>query len=104
MGGRRAARGETRRARREAAAARTGRTTHARNRSDTLLVPGLIFVATVVALVSSLGAPLVPRIAQVQHVPVGDAQWSLTITLLVGAVATPLMGRLGDGPHRRADP
>jgi MFS family permease len=67
-----------------------------------VLVPGLIFVATVVALVSSLGAPLVPRIAEVQHVPVGDAQWSLTITLLVGAVATPLMGRLGDGPYRRA--
>jgi predicted MFS family arabinose efflux permease len=67
-----------------------------------VLVPGLVFVATVVALVSSLGAPLVPRIAEVRDVPVGDAQWSLTITLLVGAVATPLMGRLGDGPHRRA--
>ena len=43
-----------------------------------------------------------PRIAEVLEVPVGDAQWSLTTTLLVGAVATPLMGRLGDGPHRRA--
>ena len=31
-----------------------------------------------------------------------DAQWSLTITFLVGAVATPVLGRLGDGPHRRA--
>jgi MFS family permease len=66
-----------------------------------VLVPGLIFVATVVALVSSLGAPLVPLIAEAKGVPVGDAQWSLTITLLIGAVATPLMGRLGDGPHRR---
>jgi predicted MFS family arabinose efflux permease len=34
-------------------------------------------------------------------VPLADAQWSLTITLLVGAVATPTMGRLGDGPRRR---
>src|SRR3712207_4448265 len=31
-----------------------------------------------------------------------DAQWALTVTLLVGAVATPVIGRLGDGPHRRA--
>src|SRR3954469_581386 len=58
-------------------------------RRQRVLVPGLVFVATVVALVSSLGAPLVPRIAEVRDVPVGDAQWSLTITLLVGAVATP---------------
>jgi hypothetical protein len=37
----------------------------------------------------------------VDHVSLTDAQWSLTITLLVGSVATPVMGRLGDGPHRR---
>ncbi|MCU1593889.1 MAG: transporter, partial [Frankiales bacterium] len=29
------------------------------------------------------------------------AQWSLTISFLMGAVATPTLGRLGDGPHRR---
>lgn len=29
------------------------------------------------------------------------AQWTLTITLLSGAIATPLLGRLGAGPHRR---
>src|SRR3712207_9491738 len=28
-------------------------------------------------------------------------QCPLTATLLVGAVATPVVGRLGDGPHRR---
>ncbi|MGW0767603.1 MFS transporter [Streptomyces sp. NPDC002676] len=54
-----------------------------------------------VAVVSSLGAPLVPTIAAADHVSLSDAQWSLTVTLLVGAVATPAMGRLGDGPHRR---
>jgi len=29
------------------------------------------------------------------------SQWALTVALLVGAVATPLMGRLGDGDRRR---
>src|SRR4051812_14236550 len=54
----------------------------------------------VVAVVSSLGAPLIPTIATVEHVSLADAQWSLTITMLVGAVTTPTLGRLGDGPHR----
>ncbi|MEY9837674.1 MFS transporter [Streptacidiphilus sp. EB103A] len=65
------------------------------------LVPVLVFLGMVVAVISSLGSPLVPTIASVDHVSLSDAQWSLTITLLVGAVATPTMGRLGDGPHRR---
>jgi predicted MFS family arabinose efflux permease len=66
------------------------------------LAPGLIFVATVVALVSSLGAPLIPTIAAVDGVAISTAQWSLTVTMLVGAVATPMLGRLADGPRRRA--
>ncbi|WP_051839348.1 MFS transporter [Streptomyces sp. NRRL F-5126] len=65
------------------------------------LVPGLVFMGMVVAVVSSLGAPLIPTIAQSDHIFVGDAQWALTVTFLVAAVATPLTGRLGDGPHRR---
>src|SRR6195952_2144529 len=55
----------------------------------------------VAAIVGSLGAPLVPTVAAATHVSLADAQWSLTISLLAGAVATPVMGRLGDGPHRR---
>jgi predicted MFS family arabinose efflux permease len=70
-------------------------------RTDPLLVPVLVYLGMVVAIVSSLGAPLVPTIAGATHVSVADAQWSLTISLLVGAVATPTMGRLGDGPRRR---
>ncbi|MGW3659689.1 MFS transporter [Streptomyces sp. NPDC005151] len=65
------------------------------------LVPVLVFLGAVVAVISSLGAPLIPTIATVDHVPLAEAQWSLTITMLVGAVATPVMGRLGDGPGRR---
>ncbi|MER5640212.1 MFS transporter [Kitasatospora sp. NPDC002227] len=66
------------------------------------LVPVLVFLGLVVAVISSLGAPLVPTIAARDHVSPASAQWSLTITLLIGAVATPTMGRLGDGPRRRA--
>jgi predicted MFS family arabinose efflux permease len=65
------------------------------------LVPVLVFVALLVSLISSLGAPLVPTIATEYGVSVGSAQWSLTITLVVGAVATPVVGRLGDGPRRQ---
>ncbi|SCX55756.1 Major Facilitator Superfamily protein [Klenkia marina] len=65
------------------------------------LVPVLVFVGTVVAVISSLGAPLVPAIAASTGATLPDAQWALTVTLLVGAVATPVVGRLGDGPHRR---
>ncbi|WP_338703198.1 MFS transporter [Streptomyces sp. Q6] len=65
------------------------------------LVPVLVSLGMLVAVVSSLGAPLIPTIAAQDHVSVSTAQWALTVTMLVGAVATPVMGRLGDGPHRK---
>lgn len=65
------------------------------------LVPVLVLIGMVTSVVSSLGAPLLPTIARVDHVSLGDAQWSLTVTVLVGAVAAPILGRLGDGPARR---
>jgi len=65
------------------------------------LVPVLVFLGMVVSVVSSLGAPLVPTIARTEHVSLATAQWSLTVTLLAGALATPTMGRLADGPRRR---
>ncbi len=65
------------------------------------LVPVLVFLGLVVAAIGSLGAPLVPTVAAVDGVSIGAAQWTLTITLLVGAIATPVLGRLGDGARRR---
>jgi MFS family permease len=64
-------------------------------------VPSLLAIGLVVSVISSLGAPLIPTIARELHASLGATQWSLTATLLVGAVASPLVGRLGDGPHRR---
>ncbi|MEU6752011.1 MFS transporter [Spirillospora sp. NPDC046719] len=67
-----------------------------------LLVPALMFIALVVAAVGSLGTPLITSVATTFHVSLDSAQWTLTIALLSGAVATPVLGRLGAGPHRRA--
>ncbi|MFF9244860.1 MFS transporter [Streptomyces sp. NPDC014776] len=67
-----------------------------------LLVPSLLFIALVVAAVGSLGTPLITSVASTFHVSLDSAQWTLTIALLSGAVATPVLGRLGAGPHRRA--
>jgi MFS family permease len=65
------------------------------------MVPTLVLVAALVAIVSSLGAPLIPTIAQADHVSLSTAQWLLTAALLTGALATPIMGRLADGPRQR---
>jgi predicted MFS family arabinose efflux permease len=55
-----------------------------------------------VAVVGSLGAPLITRVAASYGVSLAAAQWTLTVTLLSGAVAAPLIGRLGAGRRRRA--
>jgi predicted MFS family arabinose efflux permease len=73
----------------------------ATSRRGRAFVPSLVFVSLLVSTVSSLGAPLVPTLATTYGVSEGSAQWSLTITFVVGTVATPVIGRLGDGPHRR---
>jgi predicted MFS family arabinose efflux permease len=66
-----------------------------------LLVPSLMFIVLVVAVVGSLGAPLITSVSITYGVPLDAAQWTLTITLLTGAMATPILGRLGAGSCRR---
>ncbi|MBZ5734971.1 MFS transporter [Nocardioides sp. TRM66260-LWL] len=68
---------------------------------DTLLLTALVLLTTVTAIVSSLGAPLVPAIARTYDVPLSSAQWVLTTGLLSGAVSTPILGRLGSGRLRK---
>ncbi|AVL99075.1 MFS transporter [Gordonia iterans] len=67
----------------------------------TPLVPSLVYAALTTSIVSSLGMLLVPAIAADLDVSISAAQWMLTINLLVGAVATPIMGRLSDGRNTR---
>lgn len=85
----------------EVVTAALGRMADGTRAGQRLLVPSLVFIALVVAAVGSLGAPLITSVATAFHVSLAAAQWTLTITLLSGAVATPLLGRLGAGPRRR---
>jgi len=61
----------------------------------------LVGITLVVSIISSLGAPLLPDVAKDLRVSLPDAQWSLTAALIAGAIAAPVLGRLGDGRHRR---
>src|SRR5580692_7238941 len=67
-----------------------------------LLVPTLVLSGSLMAVVSSLGAPLIPTLARADGVSLSTGEWILTITLMTGALATPVMGRLADGPRQRA--
>ena len=61
----------------------------------------LVLVAAMMSLIMSLGAPLITTVSLQEHVSLSTGEWMLTITLLVGALATPIMGRLADGRHQR---
>ena len=66
-----------------------------------LLVPTLVLSGSLMSVVSSLGANLVPTLSRAEGVSLSTGEWILTITLLTGALATPVMGRLADGPRQR---
>lgn len=65
------------------------------------LIGTLIFLAILSTAVASLGTPLLPTVQNAFGVSLDASQWTLTITLLVGAVATPVLGRLGSGSAHR---
>jgi MFS family permease len=64
-------------------------------------VPVLVGITLVVSIISSLGAPLLPDVAKNLDISLPSAQWSLTAALIAGALSAPVLGRLGDGRHRR---
>jgi MFS family permease len=61
-----------------------------------VIVTVLAFAGIVVAVMQTLVVPLVPELPTLLHSSAADASWVITATLLAGAVATPVMGRLGD--------
>ena len=69
--------------------------------SDRRLAGCLILAALCGAIVSGFGTPLIPEVARVHDVSLEAAQWALTVTLVVGAVTTPVVSRIGDGRRRR---
>ncbi|MEU9333893.1 MFS transporter [Streptomyces sp. NPDC048290] len=60
------------------------------------VVAVLAFSGIVVSLMQTLVIPIVPELPRLLAAPASDAAWAVTATLLAAAVATPVMGRLGD--------
>ncbi|MEV5881385.1 MFS transporter [Streptomyces sp. NPDC052020] len=65
-------------------------------RASGAVVPVLAFAGIVVAVMQTLLVPVVKDLPQLLDTSPSNATWVLTSTLLSGAVATPIMGRLGD--------
>ncbi|MEW2163816.1 MFS transporter [Streptomyces sp. NPDC007084] len=59
-------------------------------------VPVLAFAGIVVAVMQTLLVPVIKDLPALLGTAPSNATWVLTSTLLSGAVATPIMGRLGD--------
>ncbi|TDO49140.1 MFS transporter [Kribbella sp. VKM Ac-2527] len=60
------------------------------------VVAVLAFAGITVALMQTLVIPLVPQLPTLLHASASDTTWAITATLLAGAIATPMVGRLGD--------
>ncbi|MFZ2528949.1 MAG: MFS transporter [Rhodococcus sp. (in: high G+C Gram-positive bacteria)] len=60
------------------------------------LVGVLAFTGIVAALMQTLVIPLIAQLPFLLDTTVSNASWVITITLLAGAVAMPVTGRLGD--------
>ncbi|GHD98225.1 MFS transporter [Streptomyces alanosinicus] len=60
------------------------------------VVPVLAFAGITVAVMQTLLVPVIKDLPQLLNTAPSNATWVLTSTLLSGAVATPIMGRLGD--------
>ncbi|MER6249014.1 MFS transporter [Streptomyces griseorubiginosus] len=65
-------------------------------RASGAVVPVLAFAGIVVAVMQTLLVPVIKDLPQLLNTEPSNATWVLTSTLLSGAVATPIMGRLGD--------
>ncbi|MFF2568922.1 MFS transporter [Streptomyces sp. NPDC058084] len=61
-----------------------------------LVVPVLAFCGMVVAVMQTLVVPLLPHVPELTGASAGAAGWLVTVTLLTGAVFTPVLGRVGD--------
>ncbi|MBL0886546.1 MFS transporter [Myceligenerans indicum] len=60
------------------------------------LVPILAFAGIVTSLMQTLIVPVVPELPRLLSADAADTIWAVTATLLAAAVATPIIGRLGD--------
>ncbi|MEW2529463.1 MFS transporter [Streptomyces sp. NPDC047071] len=72
-------------------------TAHSRaDRAPRGVVPVLAFAGITVAVMQTLLVPVIKDLPALLRTTPSNATWVMTSTLLAGAVATPIMGRLGD--------
>ncbi|MEY9962564.1 EmrB/QacA subfamily drug resistance transporter [Streptacidiphilus sp. MAP12-16] len=66
------------------------------------VVAVLALAGIVVPLMQTLVIPIIPELPKYLHASASNTIWAVTATLLAAAVATPVVGRLGDmfGKHR----
>lgn len=60
------------------------------------VVAVLAFTGIVVSLMQTLVIPIIPKLPEYLDAEAADTAWVITATLLAAAVATPVVGRLGD--------
>ena len=60
------------------------------------LIAILSLAGMAVSIMQTLVIPILPELSKILHTHPANSTWVLTITLLVGAVFTPISGRLGD--------
>ncbi|WP_055617870.1 MFS transporter [Streptomyces phaeochromogenes] len=75
---------------------RTATDPRTRRPSGSGIVPVLAFAGIVVAVMQTLLVPVIKDLPELLGTSPSNATWVMTSTLLAGAVATPIMGRLGD--------
>ncbi|QIS15430.1 MFS transporter [Nocardia arthritidis] len=78
------------------ASAKTVSTGDRRKTPPALLIATLGTVGVVVSLMQTLVIPIIPKLPTLLNTSASNASWVVTATLLAGAVATPISGRLGD--------
>ncbi|MEV5965070.1 MFS transporter [Kribbella sp. NPDC051952] len=61
-----------------------------------LILAVLAFCGVLVAISQTIVVPLLPELPAITHSSISDVSWLITVTLLTGAVFTPLLGRAGD--------
>ncbi|WP_431236919.1 MFS transporter [Mycolicibacterium aichiense] len=61
-----------------------------------VLIAVLAAAGISVSLTQTLMIPLIPELPMLLHTNPSNASWTITVTLLTAAVATPVFGRLGD--------
>ncbi|MFE6691322.1 MFS transporter [Streptomyces sp. NPDC057743] len=75
---------------------RSGGGHRAPRRAQAGVVPVLAFAGITVAVMQTLLVPVIKDLPTLLGTAPSNATWVMTATLLAGAVATPIMGRLGD--------